>query len=359
MARTIIACIALLGLLSALSCGTSKVNVGAAAGTGEISEVEAGDISDGRANLDLLGRFEVVENVSPDLPDICQPDCQGNECGDDGCGGSCGECIEGEECLADWIVESAVCTDTCETLCELGNNECGEIYPAGPHEDSGCNCGACSEDEPYCTASNKCSPHPQDEGTFGWPCTNNQECLSGFCVDDAHNKVCSITCVEECPTDFACVQCTFCLPDIDFICLPKHARICKPCTTDSDCEDVLGDVGSRCVGLIPAGKFCGSNCSSSAPCPVGYECHEVATADGGTAEVCIPAEGLDVCDCSPLAIVEEAENMCYIQNFYGKCLGQRSCGPDGLTACDADTPLVEVCDGKDNNCDGEADEGCQ
>jgi len=25
-------------------------------------------------------------------PDVCQPNCQGKECGDDGCGGSCGTC---------------------------------------------------------------------------------------------------------------------------------------------------------------------------------------------------------------------------------------------------------------------------
>jgi len=33
-------------------------------------------------------------------PDVCQPDCGGKECGDDGCGGICGECSEGLSCEA-------------------------------------------------------------------------------------------------------------------------------------------------------------------------------------------------------------------------------------------------------------------
>lgn len=32
------------------------------------------------------------------MPDVCSPDCTGNECGDDGCGGSCGACGEGTQC---------------------------------------------------------------------------------------------------------------------------------------------------------------------------------------------------------------------------------------------------------------------
>ncbi|MBM4370894.1 MAG: PQQ-binding-like beta-propeller repeat protein [Deltaproteobacteria bacterium] len=34
------------------------------------------------------------------LPDMCQPDCEGKVCGDDGCGGSCGECGGEDACMA-------------------------------------------------------------------------------------------------------------------------------------------------------------------------------------------------------------------------------------------------------------------
>jgi formylglycine-generating enzyme required for sulfatase activity len=39
---------------------------------------------------------EAVAEVATDSP--CVPDCDGKECGDDGCGGGCGSCSEGQEC---------------------------------------------------------------------------------------------------------------------------------------------------------------------------------------------------------------------------------------------------------------------
>jgi hypothetical protein len=61
-------------------------------------------------------------------PGGCTPDCSGKNCGDDGCGGSCGSCTGGETCV------SGVCTG-CTPDCS-GKN-CG---------DDGCggSCGSCS-----------------------------------------------------------------------------------------------------------------------------------------------------------------------------------------------------------------------
>ena len=355
MARIAMACIALLGLL-VVACGTSKVEVGDTKAMGEIAEVAAGDAADASGPMETV---EPAEGAGDAIAsDACQPDCAGKECGDDGCGGSCGECGEGEECLLDWILEAMVCTGTCEALCDWGKKECGWIYPAGPHEEDGCFCGDCAEDEPYCTVTNKCSPHPQDEGELGWPCAEDKECLSGFCVDDASGKVCSMLCVEECPPDFACAQCIPCLPDQVYICLPNHARLCKPCLTDSDCNDALGDVGSRCVPLGGGGMFCGSDCSDSS-CPQDYECHGMPLVDGKKADVCVREieDGGYPCECSPLAIAESATTTCYQQNMYGKCSGERHCEEAGLTACDAKEPEPEECNGLDDDCDGEIDEG--
>ncbi len=53
---------------------------------------------------------------------FCRPDCSGKNCGDDGCGGSCGECLPNSDCVA------GVCSDCipedCTTL-ECGNDGCG------------------------------------------------------------------------------------------------------------------------------------------------------------------------------------------------------------------------------------------
>jgi hypothetical protein len=83
----------------------------------------------------------------------------------------------------------------------------------------------------------------------------------------------------------------------------------------------------------------------------------MSLADGGAADVCVPEGGIDACECSPLATAEEGKTSCFVENLWGSCLGERSCGPEGLTACDAAIPQEEACDGKDNDCDGVVDDG--
>ena len=48
------------------------------------------------ASPDVPDLTEDLPDVAPDLPpdQVCEPDCEGFECGDDGCGGSCGDCPE-------------------------------------------------------------------------------------------------------------------------------------------------------------------------------------------------------------------------------------------------------------------------
>jgi outer membrane protein assembly factor BamB len=59
-------------------------------------------------------------DCAPLDPMYYQPDCTGKECGNDGCGGSCGKCIEGLDCLpegkCDWYTcgEILACIDACD-----------------------------------------------------------------------------------------------------------------------------------------------------------------------------------------------------------------------------------------------------
>lgn len=48
-------------------------------------------------------------------PEVCEPQCSGKECGDDGCEGTCGECEEGEVCST-----TGKCGQPCEDLPETG-----------------------------------------------------------------------------------------------------------------------------------------------------------------------------------------------------------------------------------------------
>ena len=59
---------------------------------------------------------------APDGTCSCRADCEGKKCGDDGCGGSCGECKSGERC------EQSRCRSVCVQDCrskECGSDGCG------------------------------------------------------------------------------------------------------------------------------------------------------------------------------------------------------------------------------------------
>jgi len=48
---------------------------------------------------------------------------------------------------------------------------------------------------------------------------------------------------------------------------------------------------------------------------------------------------------------------CTVSNDLGVCAGARVCGEEGLSACDAAPATEEFCNGVDDDCDGETDEG--
>jgi hypothetical protein len=48
---------------------------------------------------------------------------------------------------------------------------------------------------------------------------------------------------------------------------------------------------------------------------------------------------------------------CIVENEFGACKGVLACQGEAGMVCDAPTPLVETCNGKDENCDGLLDEG--
>jgi hypothetical protein len=96
-------------------------------------------------------------------PTACTPACDGKQCGDDGCGATCGTCEGASSCTAAGICESEppACTDACEEgskgctektpwTCEKGASGCFEKVPGNACE--GCVDGGCPavdpEDEP-------------------------------------------------------------------------------------------------------------------------------------------------------------------------------------------------------------------
>jgi hypothetical protein len=196
----------------------------------------------------------------------------------------------------------------------------------------------------------ECDP---GEGCFMDLCTDNGQCLSGFCVEHLGEGRCTTMCQEECPTGWSCQEVSWAFPDILFVCLSNFANLCKPCATSQDCSGV-GATQDVCVEYGDDGSFCGGACGPEIACPDGWECAEATNTEGGQSMQCVRTDG--TCPCSAKSVALSLATACEKTNDSGTCEGKRVCTDSGLTECDAAAPSIETCDGIDNDCDGDLDE---
>jgi hypothetical protein len=197
----------------------------------------------------------------------------------------------------------------------------------------------------------QCEP---GQGCFLQPCSTNDECESGWCVEHMGQKVCTQACQEECPAGWTCSQVGATEPDVVFICVSNYTSLCRPCTAAADC---VGTTGTKdaCVSYGIQGAFCGGTCGQDDQCPTGFACQNVTTVDGIELEQCVAKTGL--CPCTDTAVELGLFTHCEVINEVGTCKGKRICTADGLTPCDAPDPSEELCNGLDDDCDGDVDEG--
>ena len=191
------------------------------------------------------------------------------------------------------------------------------------------------------------------EGCFGDQCTENGDCDSGWCVEHMGESVCSQTCQEECPEGWTCTQVAGTVPDVVFVCVSDFPNLCRPCSTALDCAGATG-TEDACLAYGEGGSFCGGACDDEIECPWGFSCQEATTVDGVQLQQCVNDTG--ECPCTDTSMALGLWTPCRHENEFGMCEGQRFCGEEGLTDCDAPMPAAEQCNGLDDDCDGDVDE---
>ena len=199
---------------------TGTVHVGSLLGLSPsaeyLAEVEATDAS-GNLTLDE-NQGDYYQFSTED----CEPECQGAQCGFDGCGGECGGCCETQVC----VDGSCVGGPGCEAGYDAGCGGC-------PCED--CVCGA----DPYCCTvmwDDLCAE--QCVAQCGG-CGVQANCVGKDCGPNGCGGVCG-----ECPADWTCTDSGLCVEE------------CEPECQEHDC------------GLDGCGGSCGT-CQAEAVCTDG------------------------------------------------------------------------------------------
>ncbi len=177
----------------------------------------------------------------------------------------------------------------------------------------------------------------------------------GVCGNDCQGKVLHGTAV--CDVDALPPFCAIGACDPGYLvkgngCVPKVVGACDACVVDIDCG-----VNGACLATgkpgLPA-KVCLLPCAGGTGgvanvCGKGASCQQVQ----GQAR-CVPDEA--TCTCT--ALQAGAQRGCSRSTSAGTCLGVETCAPgQGWVGCSAATPAAEVCNGEDDDCDGQLDDG--
>ncbi|MFC1611430.1 PKD domain-containing protein, partial [Myxococcota bacterium] len=158
--------------------GAGQTHTYSAPGTYMVSVIAKDNHTDMAANV----MFKWVTVTA-----VCTPDCAGKECGDDGCGGSCGSCVDPFLCQSGTCecpegLED--CSGTCVDL-QTNNDHCGEC-DNGCETDAVCILGVCSPTcgDTICDGADNCENCPSDCPTAGDEVCCSGVLHSGECCDD-------------------------------------------------------------------------------------------------------------------------------------------------------------------------------
>ena len=208
-------------------------------------------------------------------------------------------------------------------------------------------------------------PEAGPTGTIGSPCPDGV-CAMGTCTLVGNTKYCTTACPPTCPEGTYCS-----IIGGNPICVPDLGQQCQKCMTSTDCK-LPSD---NCLTAPPGDTFCARDCTVDGMCPNGFVCEDMGSyeSDGGAADGggtgggdaglpsaparwCVPDSGAS-CPCNPGR--DGVTNTCDVTNTLGTCTGMETCSGATSTwmGCTAMTPMMEICNGMDDNCNGMVDEG--
>ena len=243
--------------------------------------------------------------------------CDGAECGDDGCGGSCGECGDP---LAICFVGSCLCVPDCDDK-ECGEGGCGTL------------CGICPNPQDSCV-DNACICAPKCDGKSCGPDGCGGSC--GSCED-------LIECTSDVCFEGACtnsVQDYFCF--FGDACIPAETA-----SPDNACQKCLPAQSQTEWTLLPPGALCGDDavCFTGECCPRGANCQGKQCGDDGCGGSCGKCTGPQVACVDDLCLCQPA------------CDG-KNCGDDGCGGLCGACEGGQLCEAGLCKCKPEATSDC-
>jgi len=330
---------------------------------------------------DLLPDIEDTgADVTPeDVPDVdCKPVCKGKQCGDDGCGGSCGSCganglCEKGKCVCPSPHEPCfglccdldlVCNVDTGTCCNFScfDKECGKVC--------GKSCGTCPDNK-QCNLEGKCACAKPLCGVVC--CQTTEVCIEGICCKPSCSGKqcgpdgCGGSCGECGDTGNPCTQETC----VTGKCTEKPFEgTCDdgdPCTNKDQC------IGGTCTGSEPE---CGDDnpCTADSCDPETGDCkHDSGPLDGANCDDGNPCTGSDKCaggvcagtllppdqlaelectckvdkDCEPLDDDDVCNGVLACKIEEGNAFGLCVIPAESLPVCDDDNPCTDDgCDKK-------------
>jgi len=191
---------------------------------------------------------------------------------------------------------------------------------------------------------------PNPENQCG-KCDTDTDCGAGFrCVASPFgDKFCAMLCTDSCASsDYDCV-------DLSQYPLGTTADG----GTDGGSTDGATDAGSTDAAVVDAQNDSQTDAQpTDGADDVNDSGADESSTDAGVdakpvvAKACVPTGG-ESCACNTTR--NGVKRTCYKSNSYGKCSGSETCTNGSWVGCNATTATKELCDGKDNNCDGFVD----